>query len=225
MSLLGSIVKGAGAIAGKGLELGIKATGEIGGIIADCNGNYKLGESFRENSKVIGEVTYECTKMGGEFLGNGVDKAIDIGAKTGAEVAQLIAEEGGLDVEKSRKIGSAVGAGAVGLLTGEVIGGAITTVTALTGTASTGVAISSLHGVAASKATVAAIGGGALSAGGGGIAAGQAILNGIDIVSTVSASASAISADSKANKEKQLAGEFINVSEDDYTVLSGNTYD
>ena len=44
------------------------------------------------------------------------------------------------------------------------------------GTASTGTAISSLSGAAATKAALAWIGGGALSAGGGGMAAGQAFL-------------------------------------------------
>lgn len=44
------------------------------------------------------------------------------------------------------------------------------------GTASTGTAISSLSGAAATNATLAAIGGGAISAGGGGIALGSALL-------------------------------------------------
>ena len=44
------------------------------------------------------------------------------------------------------------------------------------GTASTGTAISALHGAVATKAALAWLGGGALSAGGGGIAAGKALL-------------------------------------------------
>lgn len=44
------------------------------------------------------------------------------------------------------------------------------------GTASTGTAISALHGAVATKAALAWLGGGALSAGGGGVAAGQALL-------------------------------------------------
>ena len=46
------------------------------------------------------------------------------------------------------------------------------------GVASTGTAISSLTGIAATNATLAAIGGGALSVGGGGMALGSAILGG-----------------------------------------------
>lgn len=44
------------------------------------------------------------------------------------------------------------------------------------GTASTGTAISALHGAVATKAALAWLGGGALSAGGGGVAAGKALL-------------------------------------------------
>jgi transcriptional regulator with XRE-family HTH domain len=51
--------------------------------------------------------------------------------------------------------------------------------TAAWGTASTGVAISGLYGVAATNATLAALGGGALAAGGAGIAGGVAVLTGI----------------------------------------------
>ena len=71
--------------------------------------------------------------------------------------------------------GSAVAGGAAG--------GAAATVTfglvGLFGTASTGTAIGSLTGAAATKATLAWLGGGALSAGGWGMAAGTAVLGGL----------------------------------------------
>ena len=47
------------------------------------------------------------------------------------------------------------------------------------GTASTGTAISALHGAVATKAALAWLGGGALTAGGGGIAAGKGLGNGL----------------------------------------------
>jgi hypothetical protein len=50
------------------------------------------------------------------------------------------------------------------------------------GIASTGTAISSLSGAAATNATLAALGGGALSAGGGGMALGSAVLGGVSIL-------------------------------------------
>lgn len=49
------------------------------------------------------------------------------------------------------------------------------------GVASTGTAISSLSGIAASNATIACLGGGAVAAGGGGIALGSAVLGGLAI--------------------------------------------
>ncbi len=50
------------------------------------------------------------------------------------------------------------------------------------GTASTGTAISSLSGAAATNAATAWLGGGALAAGGGGMAAGAAVLTAIPFV-------------------------------------------
>ena len=78
------------------------------------------------------------------------------------------------------------------------------------GTASTGTAISALHGAVATKAALAWLGGGALSAGGAGIAGGQALLAlagpigwGITGVTT------AASAVALGHKNKQVADEAI----------------
>lgn len=218
MSLMGSLLKGAGIIAGKGLELGIKATGEIGGTIAEYKGDYKLAKNIRNNSKVIAEGTYECAKVGGEYLGKGVDKAIEVGAKTGASVGEYIANEKGFDVGKSRKIGAAVGGGVVGMLAGEVVGGTLASVTALTGTASTGTAISALHGAAQTNATLAALGGGSLAAGGAGVAGGHAVLTAIDTILTVSAGASAVNNEAKSNRVQNLTSSVTDVIDCDFTV-------
>lgn len=67
------------------------------------------------------------------------------------------------------------GAGAAG---GFAAAGATTSAVMALGTASTGTAISSLSGVAATNATLAALGGGSLAAGGGGMALGTAVLGG-----------------------------------------------
>lgn len=69
-------------------------------------------------------------------------------------------------------LGSIAGAGAGGVAAGFAVYGGVMTFAA----ASTGTAISSLAGVAATNATLAAIGGGSLAAGGLGIAGGTAIL-------------------------------------------------
>lgn len=69
-------------------------------------------------------------------------------------------------------LGSVAGAGLAGAAAGFAVYGGVMTL----GAASTGTAISSLAGAAATKATLAAIGGGSLATGGLGIAGGTAIL-------------------------------------------------
>ena len=71
-----------------------------------------------------------------------------------------------------------IGGAAVGTAGGFAAAGATTSAVMALGAASTGTAISSLTGIAATNATLAAIGGGALSVGGGGMALGSAILGG-----------------------------------------------
>lgn len=67
---------------------------------------------------------------------------------------------------------------ALGTAGGFAAAGATTAAVMALGTASTGTAIASLSGVAATNATLAALGGGAVAAGGGGMALGSAILGG-----------------------------------------------
>lgn len=71
-----------------------------------------------------------------------------------------------------------VSGAAVGTAGGFAAAGATTSAVMALGTASTGAAISSLSGVAATNATLAALGGGSLAAGGGGMALGSAVLGG-----------------------------------------------
>lgn len=69
-----------------------------------------------------------------------------------------------------------LGGAALGTAGGFAAAGATTAAVMAFGTASTGAAINSLLGAAATKATLAALGGGAIAAGGGGIALGTTIL-------------------------------------------------
>ena len=71
-----------------------------------------------------------------------------------------------------------IGGATVGTAGGFAAAGATTSAVMALGTASTGTAISSLSGVAATNATLAALGGGSLAAGGGGMALGTAVLGG-----------------------------------------------
>lgn len=68
---------------------------------------------------------------------------------------------------------------AIGTAGGFAAAGAATSAVCALGTTSTGVAISELSGVAATNATIAAIGGGSLAVGGGGMALGSAVLGGM----------------------------------------------
>lgn len=82
--------------------------------------------------------------------------------------------------------------------------------TASTGTASTGTAISALSGAAATKAALAWLGGGALSAGGSGVAAGQAFLALAGPIGWGLASATTVaSAAALGRKNKKIADEAI----------------
>lgn len=69
-----------------------------------------------------------------------------------------------------------LGGAAMGTAGGFAAAGATTAAVMALGTASTGTAIATLSGVAATNATLAALGGGALAAGGGGMALGSTIL-------------------------------------------------
>ena len=82
---------------------------------------------------------------------------------------------------KSVSVGAGVllgglGGAALGAAGGYAAAGATTAAVMALGTASTGIAISSLSGAAAVNATLAALGGGAIAAGGGGMALGTTIL-------------------------------------------------
>lgn len=71
-----------------------------------------------------------------------------------------------------------LGGAALGTAGGFAAAGATTAAVMALGTASTGTAIATLSGAAATNATLAALGGGALAAGGGGMALGATILGG-----------------------------------------------
>lgn len=97
---------------------------------------------------------------------------------TGVELPQYSAEElKDVSVAAGLLLGG-LGGAAVGTAGGFAAAGATTAAVMTLGTASTGTAIASLSGVAATNATLAALGGGSIAAGGGGIALGSAILGG-----------------------------------------------
>ena len=103
---------------------------------------------------------------------------------------------------------------AVGAVAGAAIAGVPAAVTGMVGAlaaASTGTAISSLSGAAATNATLAWLGGGAISAGGGGVAAGAAVLTGVTCAATgiFAVAAAGIIAGAHYSKKHTEATEYL----------------
>ncbi|MCH4890284.1 hypothetical protein EZV73_22065 [Acidaminobacter sp. JC074] len=187
MGLLGDLLKLTGTVVGATSELVLKGTGEIIGAVADEFGADELADASRAIGNGLGDLSNAALTATGQGLGTVVDVTIDVASELGGGIGEAVADGLGATYEekmKARKIGAVVGGASAGFLVGDVIGGGITAVAA-SGTASTGAAISGLSGAAQTSATLAQIGGGAVAAGGGGVAAGTAILNGINVATTL----------------------------------------
>ena len=90
----------------------------------------------------------------------------------------------GVEMNASNLLATAASGGSIAIVACSGIPAAVTSVVSATCAASTGTAISSLYGAAATNATLAWLGGGSLAAGGGGVAAGATVLAGIKIAAT-----------------------------------------
>ncbi len=123
------------------------------------------------------------------------------------EIEELNLPEMEKNVESSLKlVGAAAGGAAMGAACGALLAAGAYGSVGLLGTASTGTAITALHGVAASNATLAWLGGGALSAGGLGVAGGTAVLGGIVLAPALLITG--LWMDSKAQEAKSEAYEY-----------------
>lgn len=89
-----------------------------------------------------------------------------------------------VEMNASNLLATAASGGSIAIVACSGIPAAVTSVVSATCAASTGTAISSLSGAAATNATLAWLGGGSLAAGGGGVAAGATVLAGIKIAAT-----------------------------------------
>ena len=124
----------------------------------------RILNSFKKFSAIIEKIhnkpSFENISTGGEDIGKyDCEKIKEVSVGSGVLL-------GGL------------GGAAVGTAGGFAAAGATTAAVMALGSASTGTAIASLSGVAATNATLAALGGGAVAAGGGGMALGSAVLGG-----------------------------------------------
>ena len=84
-----------------------------------------------------------------------------------------------VDMAASKALANSAAVGTLGAAAAMGTPALVTTAVGVIATASTGTAISSLSGVAATNATLAWLGGGSIAAGGGGMAAGATVLTGI----------------------------------------------
>lgn len=191
------ILGGIAAIAGlTGLKKGVdgirdsKEANEIQGEAQDIldDAKYKIERAKERTSKSIQELGKEKLQGAGIELKDFVENFSKIKNVKLSE-SNIIDETNYLDIASDGNIKSmrvivlgavdVLGSGIAGVGAGALLGwGTYGGVMAL-GSASTGAAIAGLSGIAATNATLAWLGGGAIAAGGGGIALGTMILGGI----------------------------------------------
>lgn len=139
-------------------------------------GKYRL-ESLKDS---VGRFLHCLERMNQKSKGKEYEflTEIDIQAEEIKEMETV--DMGASDALRTLAVGG--GFAAVGLMGTPVV---VTTAVTAMASASTGVAISSLSGAAASNAVLAWLGGGAISAGGGGIAAGTVVLGAVTATATI----------------------------------------
>lgn len=184
-----------------GIAAGVAAIGGVGSGIhggikmKDANDTMRWAKEKQERAIKKFETTNESTTKMMDALGtqelnilHGFEKFSDLiekiqnrpefkaFTKEGVEIPKY-------DAAKLKEVSAGagvliggLGGAAAGTAGGFAAAGATTSAVMALGTASTGTAIASLSGVAATNATLAAIGGGAVAAGGGGMALGTTIL-------------------------------------------------
>lgn len=188
--IIGGLAAAAGAVGiGTGIRGGMK--------MKDANDTMKSAQEKQENAVARFEdynekATLAMDKLGEQELGILVsfEHFSDLIERIQGRPEFKKYSKNGIDLpeyqaEELKKVSAGAGvllggiSGAVaGTAGGFAAAGATTSAVMALGVASTGTAISSLSGVAATNATLAALGGGALSAGGGGMALGSAVLGG-----------------------------------------------
>lgn len=109
----------------------LKVTGEVVSTVEDGLGAYDVAEASRDIGNGLGEFSNKALKTTGSITGTVVDKTIDVTTEIGGGVGGFIAESCGAsdnEIQTAKNVGKVVGSA--------------------TGVASTGTAISSLHGAA-----------------------------------------------------------------------------
>lgn len=186
-----------GGIAGAAAAAGVGA-GIHGGVkMKDANDTMKYAkrkqedavQKFEKRNAEVTEIMDELGKLELEIL-HSFDKFSNIieqiqgrpefkaYSKDGITLQEYEAEEIKKLSAGAKILLGGIGSAAAGTAGGFAAAGVTTSAVMALGTASTGTAISTLSGVAATNATLAALGGGAVAAGGGGMALGSMVLSG-----------------------------------------------
>lgn len=175
---------------GNGVHGGIKMKG--------AKSTMKIAEDMQENAKIMCEKNSEITSATMDNLGT-LEVEVLSSFTEFSELIEKIQQrpefaeynKNGIEIpkfqpEEIQRVSSGaalvlggLGGAAAGTAGGFAAAGATTSLVMAVGTASTGTAISSLGGAAATNATMAFLGGGSLAAGGGGMALGTAMLSGV----------------------------------------------
>lgn len=183
--ILGSAMKGVDSI-----EKGVNNLTFSSALSKELEKKYKLNMKYFENKK--SEVTEYLDNLGKKELE--IFKSFEIFSEIMGQIQNkpvfkeylkedfIIPEYNPKEIEEVSLAASlilgGIGSASIGTLGGVATGGATTILVSALGTASTGTAINSLGGIAATKALYAALGGGSLITGGGGVAAGSVVLGG-----------------------------------------------
>lgn len=166
---LGGLVRHAGSALGKTSKFTVRAVGAGVGVTVKQPATRRRVELACEQAGT--SIDNACTKTGAA-IGNGINVGVQNISGAAGNISGHIAEAAGAsdeNVRLARKVGTVVGAVAVGAAVGAGIADAVIAVAATAGTA----------GAAATTSGLAALGGGSLAAGGGGMAAGQAVVQSI----------------------------------------------
>lgn len=171
---------------------------------------------FRRDQKLLEDTRASCTKdlealgkLKLEIWDRQIGRFVCLFQELRNVALQGVAgmDELGIEVEArlaemqnvTRRVAEAVGGGAIAISSGALMGVASYGGATMLATASTGTAISSLSGVAATNATLAWFGGGSLAAGGMGVAGGVAVLGGIVAAPVLAVGGTVLAAKARKN--------------------------
>lgn len=184
--LIGAAVLAGGAGVAGGVK-GAKKISEAKGIVSDAEGRYNRAKDQLDNDQkqtdtsleALGSLKLDVSRSFGRFAAayEKIKNKPDFKEFHGEDIRfskHQLDEIKQISISAIDLLGSSALTASAGALAGFAAYGG----TMALGVASTGTAISSLSGVAAYNATLAALGGGALSAGGGGMALGSMVLSG-----------------------------------------------